>query len=84
MSAADALLIELEADELREMLPSLADTLYEFPLIAHVIEVMVNDILANCLQSNDGQLVMDIAACGARLGAWRKVARDVIGITEAP
>lgn len=79
------LMVEIEAAELHEQLPTLKDALYEAPYAATLIEMLVGDVYACAAVRLDAdRTILDSAVMGVRLGAWRKAAQDALAITEKP
>lgn len=78
-----ALLIDIEAAELREQVPNLRDLLHETPYLATVLEMCCNDVLACAARRLDETtVVLDGTVLGLRVGAWRRIAQEALDIIE--
>lgn len=84
LTPISALLVDVEAAHMDEQYPTLRDTLFEQPILATIIEMLVNDVYAFSERkgSEPRVAVLDASVMCVRLGAWRKKAMDALAITE--
>lgn len=77
-----ALLIDLEATEMREHLPNLPDLLLENPHVARIVDMLAGDVLHIALRQRNGEWGFDVSSMSVRLAAWQQLAQEALAITE--